>query len=686
MVVLRHRFLLGAALLIAFCWGPGAGADVLVPKGGKPVRGAIVSKTDSEVVFNIYRSRNPAVVNPEHLIRLPLDRVKKLEERPRPEVEVWRRWKKAKTADEFAAVGAYAKEHKLKAAAHMCFAQALALDDAHKQAIKGIGGRGKWDAARKGNPLLDTELQALLERYVVEDEPAERVKLQKALKGRHFKAKPHELERWRRSKLQPKGYQVNRPVSYRSDVRPGAVYTLFVPDSYTPARTWPLMIGLHGGGPDGKKGDELVGSGPSAMNFYRRLAARYGFIVACPTALMAGWGNKANEEYVRDLITELKLLYHIDIDRIYLTGHSMGGFGTWALGPRLAEDLAAISPMAGGGGSIGKLVSTKTPVFIFHGADDRVVGPSSDRNQAKQLLGTDHDFVYTELDKVGHGFPASVQVELFEFFEPRRRYDKRNKHAWPRSSFAGKVSKEEAIYLGDPMGEIEGETPQLKDRLAHVRLGGGRALTAIAALVEQKPEGTIAGLAKIVASGSAPFDARAYAARALGGLGDAAGAPALRKAVALPAVRDQSLIARESARALVALKDGSALSALGKAIEAWTGYYEDKVTSDGMRYSDWRRSTNVLAELVAAWSDLATPDAKPALLEKVLVQRVLAPQHQVQTSRRVPQDPSSLRTALAQAIAKAYKRTQASEERWTNLLAAVANDAKAAAAVEALKP
>ena len=55
MVVLRHRLPLCSALLIALCWGPAAGADVLVPKGGKPVRGAIVSKTDSEVVFNIYK-------------------------------------------------------------------------------------------------------------------------------------------------------------------------------------------------------------------------------------------------------------------------------------------------------------------------------------------------------------------------------------------------------------------------------------------------------------------------------------------------------------------------------------------------------------------------------------------------------------------------------------------------------
>lgn len=685
MLVLRHPARLFLLLLVAFCSGRAA-ADVLVPKGGKAVRGAIVSQTDTEVVFNIYWSRNPAVVNPEHLVRLPLDRVKKVEARPHPEVEIWRRWKRAKTADEFAAAGAYAKEHKLKAQAHVCFAMALALDETHKAAIKGIGGRTKWESARKGNPLLDAELQGMLERYVAEDDPAERRKLHKTLKGKAFPAKLHELERWRRSKHQPTGYQEDRPISYRSDARPGAVYTLYVPPSYTPAKTWPLIIGLHGGGPDGKRGDEVVGSGPSAMNFYRRNAARYGFLVACPTALHAGWGGKANEAFVRDLITELRLLYHVDIDRIYLTGHSMGGFGTWALGPRLAEDLAAISPMAGGGGSIGKLVSTKTPVFIFHGADDRVVGPSSDRNQAKQLLGTTHDFVYTELDKVGHGFPASVQVELFDFFEPRRRHDKKRKHAWPRSSFSGKVSKEEARYLGDPLAELEGASVSLKHRLTHVRLGGGRALAAIAALVEQKPDGVVAGLAKVLGSTGVPFDGRAYAARALGQIGDPAGAAALRKAVALPAEKNQSMIARACARALVALKDADGLGALGKAIEAWSGFCEDKVSSGEMAYSDWRRSASVLIDLVEAWGAVALPTSSSAVLEKTLVQRVLAPQHEVRTSRRVPQDPSILRLALARAIAKAYKHTSASAERWAQLRAALANDAKATAAVAALQP
>ncbi len=325
-------------------------------------------------------------------------------------------------------------------------------------------------------------------------------------------------------------------------------------------------------------------------------------------------------------------------------------------------------------------------MFIFHGADDRVVGPSSDRNQAKQLLGTTHDFVYTELDKVGHGFPASVQVELFEFFEPRRRHDKKRKHAWPRSSFAGKVTKEESTYLGDPMAELEGAALDLKDRLGHIRLGGGRARAAADALAEEKPEGAVAGLAKALGNAGVPFDGRAYAARALGRIGDLAGVPALRKAVALPASKSQSMVAVACAEALAALKDAEGLAALGKGIEAWTGYYEDKVVNGGLSYSDWRRATHVLVALVRAWADLADPASSTTVLEKVLVQRVLAPQHQIETSSRVPQDPSSARMALAQAVARAYKHTSASAEPWARLRAALANDAKAEAAVAALQP
>ncbi|MDJ0975007.1 MAG: dienelactone hydrolase family protein [Planctomycetota bacterium] len=673
----------GLAMLLALASGA-ADADIVVPKKGKKLEGAIVSRPGGGVVFNIYFSRNPGVTNTEHVFRFGPDEVKRVEERPRPEVEIWRKIAAAKQdPDALAAAGAYAKEHKLKKEAAVAYALALAADETHADALKGIGGKPKWAKVKRGNPALDPAVREKLEAYVAEADAEARGALAAELKALGFPAKPHELERHRRSALQPTGYHEHVPISWRSDQQPGGSYALYVPRGYTPARTWPLIIGLHGGGPDGKLSDEVVGSGPSAMNFYRELAARRGYIVACPNALMAGWGNKKNEQLVRDLITELLLLYNVDIDRVYLTGHSMGGFGAWALGPRLAPDLAAVSPMAGGGGTVQPLIDTKTPVFIFHGADDGVVGPSSDRAKAKQLLGTGHDFIYTELPNSGHGFPASVRKELFDFFDPRRRYDKKRKTAWPRSSFLGKVSKLEKTYLGDPMAALDGEPPALDDWLDDLRLGGGKALRAVTAIAEARPEGATAGVAKVLANKKLAFDAHAYAARALGLLGDAEGAPALRKAVARPASKAQSMVAVEAAKALVAVKDAEALKALAKGAKAWGDYFTSKLSGQRMHFSDWRRALTTLSALVDAWAELATAEAEPNALSGVCVRTVFGQAIEVRTSERVPQDPSQMRVALAKALGRAHQAAAADAKAWDALLEAMEAWPKSRRAAEA---
>ena len=64
----------------------------------------------------------------------------------------------------------------------------------------------------------------------------------------------------------------------------------------------------------------------------------------------------------------------------------------------------------------------------------------------------------------------------------------------------------------------------------------------------------------------------------------------------------------------------------------------------------------------------------------------LAPQDTIQTSQRVPQDPSAQRAAMARAVAQAYKRTNAPAARWEALLAALSGDAKARSAAESLRP
>ncbi len=462
-----------AALLGPSLGGTRVGADVLVPRSGPPVRGVLVARTASELAFNPYNSRNPGMTF--GVMRLQPEQVRRIDLDPPAEPEVFRRLQARAAGDaaELRAIAGFATVRRLKRHAEMAWALLLAETPTDAEALAAIGGAARFGALRKGNPLLDAGLLAALRRYAEEAAPAERRKLGVDVAARGFAAKPEELERWRRSALQPRGYQEDIPLSLHADRYADAVYTLFVPDGYDPATPWPLLIGLHGGGPDGKAVDEVVGSGPSAMSFYRGLAAERGVIVACPTAQMAGWGNQVNEDLVRDVIAEVRLLYHVDVDRIHLTGHSMGGYGTWALGPRMADLFATVSPMAGAGdGNVKPLVDTRTPIFVYHSADD-FIPVQPDRDAANRLRESGLDFIYTELDHEGHGCPESVRVELFDFLMPRRNHDPKAKDTWPRSSFLGKATAEEKAYLGDPLAELEGRAPGTDERLAALRLGGG---------------------------------------------------------------------------------------------------------------------------------------------------------------------------------------------------------------------
>ncbi len=673
------RLGLSVAVLAGLPFGPHAGADVLVPKSGPKVRGVLVGRSATEVVFNPYGSRNPGMTY--GVLRLAADQVKRLDVEPPPDPEVVRRHQARAAGDaaELRAIATFAAAHKLKHHAEMAWALLLAEAPTDAEALAAIGGAARFETLRKGNPLLDAELLAALRRYGAEAAPVERRKIAADLAARGFAARPEELERIRRSALQPKGLQEDAPLSLHADRYADAVYTLFVPDAYDPAVPWPLLVGLHGGGPDGKAGDEVVGSGPSAMNFYRGLAAERGVIVACPTAQTAGWGNKVNEELVRDVIAEVRLLYHVDVDRIHLTGHSMGGYGAWALGPRMAELFATVSPMAGAGdGNLKPLLDTRTPIFVYHSADD-FIPVQSDRDAANRLRESDLDFVYTELEHEGHGCPESVRVELFDFLLPRRNFDPKAKDAWPRSSFLGRPTPEERTYLGDPSAELEGRVAGLDEHLAALRLGGGCARAAVTALAATKPAGALEGAVKVLKDEKASPYARAEAARLLGLLADASAAPALRKAVTGEARRDTSRLASTSARALVAMKDAGGVDTLSTATRTWAAWFEGKRQGPSMSFSDWERGLRTLSALVTAWADLGGEHAAE-VLDKFVVARVFAAGPKVETSDRVPQDPSVARTELARAVARAYAVSRAPAAAWDALLASLAGDANAKAA------
>ena len=307
---------------------------------------------------------------------------------------------------------------------------------------------------------------------------------------------------------------------------------MFVPEDYDPLRPTPLVVGLHGGGGGGSAG-VITGSGESALNWYQHQAAKRGWIVVCPTARAAPWADRDNLAWLRSLIDEMHLLYNVDETRTYLVGHSMGGFGTWHWGAEMADVWAACAPCAGGGSARGEL-GHGVPIYVFHGTDDGVVGPGHDRAAAKVLQGDKKaDFVYTELDGVGHGFPKRARDDIFEFFAARRKKAGKKPPSWPVSSFDRKPGKDEKRLFGDPTklpdeGDDE-DGGDVKALLKALRAGGGAGAEAAEALAAHPDRKTVKSIARLMRDKEATTDARVLAARALGGIATAEAVAALGK-------------------------------------------------------------------------------------------------------------------------------------------------------------
>ncbi|MCH2181470.1 MAG: prolyl oligopeptidase family serine peptidase [Mariniblastus sp.] len=148
-------------------------------------------------------------------------------------------------------------------------------------------------------------------------------------------------------------------------------YWLFLPAGYEPADAktkWPLMIFLHGHGERGNDLAKVKLWGPP-----KRVISQpdFPFVVVSPqlTDQVHSWQMGPLEELVKHSIDSL----NVDPSRVYLTGLSMGGRGSWALAARMPNQFAAVIPICGGGKpkTAGTLVDV--PIWAFHGDADRVV-------------------------------------------------------------------------------------------------------------------------------------------------------------------------------------------------------------------------------------------------------------------------------------------------------------------------
>lgn len=172
--------------------------------------------------------------------------------------------------------------------------------------------------------------------------------------------------------------------------REGAMHYLrYLPKDYpgTNGQRWPLMLFLHGAGERGTDIQLTAVHGPIKQV---KQGQEFPFIIVAPQC-PAGelWQN----EPLLELLNHVEEKFAVDTNRVYLTGISMGGYGTWRLGLQHPEKFAAIVPICGGGNMIDVILGTwdkgatlkSLPIWAFHGAKDSVVPPNESERLVAQL-------------------------------------------------------------------------------------------------------------------------------------------------------------------------------------------------------------------------------------------------------------------------------------------------------------
>lgn len=175
-------------------------------------------------------------------------------------------------------------------------------------------------------------------------------------------------------------------------------YLLYLPDGYQTdtLQRWPMIVFLHGAGETGDDVEKVKLLGPPRMidDGYK-----FPFIVVSPQSPQHGWRS----DFIRKLVLDLQKKYRVDVDRTYLTGLSMGGFGTWHTAQTFPELFAAIVPICGGGDPHNVRSLENMPIWCFHGAKDDVVSISYSQAMVDSLKQHNHPNIkFTIYPEAGH--------------------------------------------------------------------------------------------------------------------------------------------------------------------------------------------------------------------------------------------------------------------------------------------
>ena len=215
-------------------------------------------------------------------------------------------------------------------------------------------------------------------------------------------------------------------------------YRLLRPEALEPGKRYPLVLFLHGAGERGSDNTSQLKYLPTWLA-EPPLRQQFPCFVVAPQCRAEhrwspfDWSDKTSSplaaEPTADLAAAIAALdavcqeEPIDESRIYLTGLSMGGYGSWELAARQPERFAAVVPICGGGDEAQAAKIAHLPIWCFHGAADQVVPVERSRSMIAAIKAAGGSPKYSELPGVGHDSwtPAYRDSGLLEWLFAQRR-------------------------------------------------------------------------------------------------------------------------------------------------------------------------------------------------------------------------------------------------------------------------
>ena len=200
-------------------------------------------------------------------------------------------------------------------------------------------------------------------------------------------------------------------------------YLLYLPKDYASKEKWPLMLFLHGRGESDGPLSIVAKWGPP------RLAQRgenLPYIIVSPQCppRPESWSQPGQQELLVKLLEEISAKYKVDADRVYLTGLSMGGYGSWRLAADHPERFAAVVPICGGGNPEDAKKLAGLPIWVWHGTEDTAVPLSRSEQMVDAIKAAGGEKIrFTVLEHIGHNSWESAYAtpDLYQWLDKQSR-------------------------------------------------------------------------------------------------------------------------------------------------------------------------------------------------------------------------------------------------------------------------